>query len=95
MTPAARELGVGALESPRGALAVMAQAAELLTGCPDDDVAEEAARALAQAAADVAALVDAVAPIVAGLKAMITQDNAMSPQAVMTRRAVDALARVI
>lgn len=73
----------------RSALAVMAEAADLLTGCPDDDVAEEAARELAQAAADVGALVEAAkrAQVFMGMPGRIESRH---------RQALcDALARVI
>ena len=49
---------------------------------------------VAQARAAVAELVEDVAPLLASLQSRITSDNAMTPQAVMVRRAADSLARV-
>lgn len=47
-----------------------------------------------QARAAIAELIATAAPVATSLAARIDADNAMTPQAVMTRRLVDAIARV-
>lgn len=49
---------------------------------------------LVEARAAVAELIEAAQPIAESLLALINDDNAMTPQAIMTRRITNALSRV-
>lgn len=56
----------------------------------DDDLLQRSAAARAA----VAELIEAAQPVAESLLALINDDNAMTPQAIMTRRITNALSRV-
>lgn len=80
------------MSAPVDVLAALDQAIErniergAAKGSPSD-------RSLREVRAVVADLIAEVTPLIASLQSHITQDNAMTQQAIMVRRAADAIAK--